>query len=197
MRLPTSKIYRAFSELDGFNDAQCQLLMQRVRLEMSSRQTMILAVIGVALAVMLVMWPIMNQILEILKQHNPRWAMAGRDLWRMWVWTLGVVLPATVAGFYTRDTFMRKLLVRAINVHIERVRCPQCKYILIGQRDHNGSVTCPECGHTTLLHLLGLEPADLIPPDSALAPLGRELRANPALRTLQPPPELESDRFKF
>jgi len=175
MRIPMRKIYRAFPELDAYTDAQCELLMQRVNLSMVSRQAIRGMTFAAVVVTLIVMLPIMYVFVDTLIQGNPGWGMVRYDGERSLVWTVGMVGPAVLAGFLTRDTVLRKQLVSAITLHIEKVRCPECKYILIGQRDHNGAVTCPECGHTTLLRLLGLEPADLIPPESAADPFGRKM----------------------
>ena len=177
MRIPINNIYRAFEELDDYTDQQCKMLMQRVKLSALAKQSINGAAFLGFIIGLVAMLPFIYALLELLKAGDPAWQQQAMENQRGTIWAFGLFWPAAVGALIGRDMVLRKMLIKAINVQIDRVRCPECKYILIGQREHNGSVTCPECGHSTLLRILGLVAADLIPPDSALMPLGREMES--------------------
>ena len=176
MRIATSKIYRAFEELDDYTDQQCLLLMRRVKLSFASRQTLSAWKFGAGCMTSVVSVISILLMMEILSQYNVWWTRPGSDHWRSSIWILGICVPVATAWFWARDVVLRRQLIEAIQLHIDRVRCPNCKYILIGQKAHSGAVTCSECGQSTLLITLGVEAEDLIPPDSALMPIGREMQ---------------------
>ena len=76
-----------------------------------------------------------------------------------------IVAVPILSGLVVRDGGLRVLLRRAIAERIKRVRCLECRYVLLGQTVTNGSVRCPECGATVTLKRLGLESAnELLPP---------------------------------
>jgi hypothetical protein len=175
LRIPINKIYRAFPELDEYTDQQCQLLVKRVQLSGFSKFTANGAAFGGFIVGLIAMLPMIYALIALLQAVDPIWQSRITEDYRAFIWAFGLFWPAAVGGLIGRDMVLRRLLIKAINVHIDRVRCPQCKYILIGQREHHGAVTCPECGHSATLRSLGLVAADLIPPESAKMPLGREM----------------------
>jgi hypothetical protein len=71
-------------------------------------------------------------------------------------------LPALCA-FWARDVLLGVFLRRALRGHIDRARCPRCRYVLLGQRVNGSCVSCPECGTATPLGDLGITREDLIP----------------------------------
>ena len=175
MRIITRRIYRAFPELDDFTDKQCKLLMQRVRVAKSARAGMGVAALGMGfiafilgLITSFVLFdPLENLFLDLGFRAFERLAIASSFLIAL--------SPGFVTALITRDLILRRMLLKAIRIRIDKVRCPKCKYILIGQSENNGAVTCPECGQTTFLKQLGLEPRDLIPPESAADLTGRRM----------------------
>ena len=174
MRIPLTKLYRAFSELDRFNDIQCDLLMRRVRVDREARfliwvSPVVAFVLSfVVIVVLLVKTDGMAQIKPLLRDD---------DL-RAFLCVLCISgIPAVVA-LLIRDHLLRRFLVKAIRLRIDRVRCGDCSYILIGQRPIGDGVNCPECGRVNRLRDLGVTVDDLIPPESELDRLSSEVLAD-------------------
>ena len=168
VRIPLNKIYRAFGELDRFDDDQCRLLMRRGHLELAGT-LLIWVVVGVVFVLCVVLVATLVAVADL-----PQWAEQFFRDGDILLWLLCLLVIPTAAGLLTRDRLLRRLLVRAIRLRIDRVRCRRCKYILIGQRPSGDLVACPECGGTNLLSDLGVTEADLIPPVSDLEMLSSE-----------------------
>ncbi|MFI4861277.1 MAG: hypothetical protein ACIAXF_11415 [Phycisphaerales bacterium JB063] len=168
MRVPTTKIYRAFAELDDLTDEQCILLMRRVRLRVGTNLGVgfLLTILYVVLLVLTVI--AVNAVGMLL---DPEGAFGKRHefLLGFVVMFLGFGIPAAIT-MGVRDYVLRKRLTSAINYEIDRVRCLACKYILIGQVARDGHVVCPECGARQHLAELGITEADLIPPKAIATP---------------------------
>lgn len=166
MRIPTSKIYRAFEELDEFSDEQCERLMKRVQLDRASTTGMAGLVVCVVVVSLFVMGLFLWFMSELLDAQLRVLSMPMRPYFDLDAMVFSIVecITAVASGFLMRDHVLRKNLIAAIQLRIERVRCPNCKYILIGQRARNNMVTCPECGTSTSLGALGVTEKDLIPP---------------------------------
>lgn len=90
---------------------------------------------------------------------------------------VGLLMPA-LSAMLVRDVLLRRALKKAIELKVERVRCRQCEYILIGQRAFKDAVTCPECGNTATLESLGITEDDLIPPNSVEEEMERRVGAD-------------------
>ena len=162
MRILTKRLYRAFPELDRFSDIQCGLLMRRVHLDVAARfivRAAPLLASGVALLLVVVLLVVTEILVPAQKLFRDADILFGL------LASLGL---AALAGLLARDLLLRRFLIKAIRLRIDRVRCLSCRYILIGQRPDGDAVSCPECGTTNYLHALGITAADLIPPASEL-----------------------------
>lgn len=162
MRIPYSKVFRAFPELDQFSDAQCEAYVARVRARRSgSRDIMILgagaAGVGTAIVMAAVTWVIVMPIagalgLRIRPEYELPWDMA----------LVGFhIVAACIAAMLVRDVWLR----RAIRACIDAARCPKCDYSLLGLPVSDGVVQCPECGGVCDLRAIGLEADDLLTPE--------------------------------
>ncbi|XAL98000.1 hypothetical protein OT109_10365 [Phycisphaeraceae bacterium D3-23] len=165
MRIPTTKIYRAFAELDDFTDEQCERLMRRVKLRIGTNVTWNLSLVVLYIVLLFVVLFVLLAVLagaEIASAYQ-----MGVD-----AVSVGVVLgvPAAIC-LGLRDFVLRKRLVQAIDYAIDRVRCLACRYILIGQVARDEHVVCPECGSRQHLAQLGITEADLIPPEAHAPPV--------------------------
>jgi hypothetical protein len=159
LRIPFNKLYRAFPELDRFSDQQCEKLMKRLDVKgygaVAVRGwTAVAVVVGFAGSCGLV-----GCVGAMVDDSR-----GGGSLTAPLLMLCAFFVPPAVVGFLTRDLLLRHFLIKAIHVQLDRVRCPQCKYILLGQAAVNGAVTCPECGAPVTLRRLGITEADLIPP---------------------------------
>ncbi len=166
MRIPFSKPYRAFPELDPFSDAQCRELIGMAQahrlhwaLEFAARASVMLATFFVAgLAV--------------------RWSRTlFFDRWTGW-WlrsgvgdTLEIVLIFTallgapmMSVLVMRDLQDRRMIRRVLE---RGANCAGCRYSLLGLLEvEEGRVRCPECGRMN-----SSDPAlrALVTPDGARA----------------------------
>ena len=165
MRIPKSKIYRAFPELDNFSDEQCQRFMQRIRVSGSRKSIpmiVFLAVTGAGLALACGVSGIVLGLVE--EELRSRRNGAVLSIFDFVVFVVTIGLPVFF-GLIARDLMLRRHLKLVINEKLNRIRCLKCRYILIGQVVHEDRVICPECGFAMFLDQLGIVEADLIPPD--------------------------------
>jgi len=164
MRLVRRKTFRAFPELDRFDDATCERYVRRVtddrRYRIISRSAMVVVFLAVSIAGL----QAVGQVTWSLS------LMALSPSWQPWVMAVEVALllfftflPA-VAALIARDIVLRSFLRR----RFIKVRCPTCGYSLLGQRLVHGWIRCPECGDQTTIERLKLcGPEDLIPPGAS------------------------------
>ncbi|HVP73946.1 MAG TPA: hypothetical protein VMS30_09425 [Phycisphaerales bacterium] len=176
MRLPVSKIYRAFPELDRFSDEQCDRFVERARLARSFENMSSVVMFSVVAAIGLccaaqttlsgAMFKLLRNALGSVRDAQDLQFALSLLMW--------IAVPA-FAGLLARDVFLRRRLHDVIWRRLEQVRCPHCRYSLLGQRVNDGLIRCPECGGTTTLETLGLaSEEDLIPPRSENDELARE-----------------------
>ncbi len=167
MRVPTSKIYRAFAELDPFTDEQCQLFLQRLKNQGTYSATVWSTAIMCFFAALLVVAVIFSALADETAEFCRR--LSGPRVGCHLATAIGIALVVGVpsmSALLARDVVVWRYLRWAIGLEIERIRCLGCKYSMLGQRVVDGFVTCPECGRRLTLSELGVESAeDLIPPE--------------------------------
>lgn len=167
MRLPLTKIYRAFPELSHLPDEECERVLRRVRL---GRRTPVVAYVAAAVVGvgvwLVVLW-------ELLRRSGIGVPDLDAEFERLTVVSAialgGSAAAAGLAVLLARDL----LLWRAVRAHIHRARCPKCRQSLLGlpvQQITIGPplpgeawVRCTECGRKLVLMDLGLTPLDLVP----------------------------------
>ncbi|MGD9690657.1 MAG: hypothetical protein AB7K52_13315 [Phycisphaerales bacterium] len=158
MRLPVSKVYRAFSELDRFSDAQCEAWVARARrghvllIDGSLLSGLALAA-GVTIGGFLVSWP----MLDFASRLPDNWWGASARVGLMVVWLAAMMLPG-LAPLLARDWSLRW----CIRMQLAGAACVRCRYSLLGLRVKRGEITCSECGEVMNLAALGLTPEDII-----------------------------------
>lgn len=152
MRLPWRKLYRAFAELDGFSDAECQDMIRRV---MNRSLWRTLVVSGIALCACMAVVGVCLLATVIL----------SRGVSRAWeLEFIGVGLAIGCGGGVIAALFVRDLYLRTtIQKWILSSRCDQCTYSLLGLHAQDGRITCPECGHSNDVVARGLDPTTLVP----------------------------------
>jgi hypothetical protein len=156
MRIPLHKVYRAFPELDRFEDEDCERFVVQARrvaiekrigrhlLEAVAAASVFLLVIALGmagfavLASLSVSWLVMDLAVMVFVS-----AMAGAPI---------------VSAMMVRDAWLR----RAIASRLASARCAACDYSLLGLPVNNGVVMCPECGFELALASYGLRPEDLL-----------------------------------
>lgn len=148
MRVPFSKIYRAFPELDRFDDAECKRF---VLLAKRHKRLLLLAVgFASALVGLLVAFGITVGVATLMNAHATQGPRG--DLFAAFV--IALVLAQLIAlpmlsWLVSRDVVLR----RTLRKRIDTGRC-SCGYTLLGLvpvagRDGRPEVQCPECGLVT------------------------------------------------
>ena len=158
MRLPLSKVYRAFPELDRFPDEDCARFVGFATLA-NRRSQIIVSVLSVAVFVggAVLLWPsfgsrvyvIVDDVLATTDSKLGLWAVAGSIL-------ANLLIPA-FAVLFIRDFWLRWVVRKQIGTTL----CP-CGYSLLGLESHSGVVVCPECGSPTILEHRGLTPEQIL-----------------------------------
>ena len=156
MRIPTSKIYRAFPELDRFSDAECRAFMARLRRQVGMQLFGFLAA-GAAGFGMFVATIVVQGVMYVWTRRI-RFGLSVDDAEMVWA-AIYIAMPF-LASFMTillvRDFFVRRgLRTRILNV-VRRFTCRGCTYSLVGLRATGHVVRCPECGHETTFTELGI-----------------------------------------
>lgn len=158
MRIPYSKAYRAFPELDRFSDAECEGFVRLVKrqyrfaevsVQLASVPLMLIVTApGVLLVMALARW-----------QDTSGWG----ESWHAWEWIIlfGALLSGSCGGL-SGLMFYDCWLKRAILVRLKEAKCPACAYSLLGLAVVDGGIRCPECGEVFGLAERGLTPADLL-----------------------------------
>lgn len=163
MRLPYSKIYRGFPDLDPFSDEVCEGYINDVR-----RQQSFLVQIYHAMAIVLMIivgLPVSGAIAGLVFEGIRAWVGPHSLLAeRAGLVTLGVCLFASgIACLSFRD----RGLLKAIRARLAGAQCPGCGYSLLGLVVSSGMVQCPECGKVENLADRGLTAADILGADAS------------------------------
>lgn len=143
MRLPTSKVYRAFPELDEFGDAQCRAWLRSANtgfLWRLMRMALFGAVFLFWLVIVSVTLAAVGSSLSILdgRPVNDRPALSLLGVGAAIGIGLGIVWVLML-----RDGLLRRRVRRVMEL---RGACDGCRYVLVGLPVTDGRVTCPECG---------------------------------------------------
>ncbi len=138
MRLPLSKVYRAFPELDRFDDAACRAFVSDVSRQhwWSALQT---AIFSVVVAVLLALGGLLIIGTEMAQRQSvlTRWGeLAG---------LIVVFVGPILFGMAMRDWWLR----RRLQERIDASRCFACNYSLVGMPAEEAGIRCPECGART------------------------------------------------
>jgi len=129
-----SAIYRAFPELDRFDDAKCSMLVQEARKRHGPPGVI---VPPLAFLLICVAWIAVVALFAFVFGVNSTTAAI------LEIATLPlVVLVFPLCGFWVRDAWLRRSLRRVI----VGADCPGCKYSMLGLPERAGHVRCPECG---------------------------------------------------
>lgn len=145
MRLPRSRTYRAFAELDRFSNAQCDTFVRGVKRSKWRRVRHITATWTVGLLLFAAIAGALGYLGWQFEDHIQRM----RSVWLFYAGlALGVILLTGVpflGALLTKDFLLRRALRRVINT---RGSCIGCGYGLTSLPvPASGPVICPECGH--------------------------------------------------
>ena len=150
VRLPTTKVWRAFPELDRFSDEQCARFAKAARRGAGRvwRWCSVGAVLAIcwAAAALFMLWASARGP-TVWDRFERRSGSVGLGVLLLFVSALVVFVLATAPAVLLRDRLLRRRILRIVRL---RGRCFACKYNLLGLPVGAGLlVTCPECGETT------------------------------------------------
>lgn len=159
MRLPFSKLARAFPELDSFTDTQCERFIWLAQVRQPARMA-----VSTCIALLVVFGIIGGGfiLLDRAEAHFSRFFNRVHTA----VYALLVAAPfvmAVIAGLSIRDYCIRRLVRRRIT----SMRCTDCSYGLLGltpgkAQDGQDAIKCPECGFVNHLHSRGVSNAEFL-----------------------------------
>lgn len=147
MRLMASKVYRAFPELDQFDDAACERFVRGARRQRSLwswlRGVVVSLVIVAAASVVSVM------LMVTVTRYVSR---IRTPLETTYLLGTAAALSFSVGAPFIAVLVLRdQLLRRAVREILKRTHCLKCRYPLLGIPIHSDSVRCPECGEVAKL----------------------------------------------
>lgn len=148
MRLPFSKVWRSFAELDVFSDTDASRFVDHVRWSAVGWGVMAVQIVFTTVLILAGAFPAMMLAAWLVPAG---WApVAGRQgedlLIPCMAWIVhGVV--SVVAGLMVRDGLLRCYIRSMLNAVGS---CGQCRYPLLGLHvAEDLKVRCPECGQVT------------------------------------------------
>jgi len=151
VRLPLSKVYRAFPELDRFSDDECELYVRHVSRDSGTSITVGAFAVAIGSMIVVPVVTVLTARLVFVRPPTPVIAL-------MSLLVFGGLFSGPLWGFLFRD----RLLRRAVLERLKRARCPACRYSLVGLKSKQGRVTCPECGSVIELAATDLTEQDLV-----------------------------------
>jgi hypothetical protein len=167
VRLISRKIWRAFPELDRYDDEVCQryiaraLATRNTSLHRTLLITSIIAAFFVSVTIAGFHFAFLYWFARLLNNGNQISVMVDTFL-NLLVFVSFIWMPY-LTGLIVRD----QLLHRSLRLHFEGAICPKCRYSLVGLELHgpDGSkrVKCPECGRDMALSIINLTEADINP----------------------------------
>ena len=142
MRLSTSKIWRAFPELDRFDDKRCQRYVREAMRQHRRGGCLVLLLVPLGFVLWLISTALSVGLMDLLVPGNegPHWVFIVAGVLAYGAPPLGIGLGLLLA----RDRWLR----RAIRDRLNAARCLGCSYSLLGLTPLEGGrvVVCPECG---------------------------------------------------
>ncbi|CAN5778535.1 hypothetical protein BH11PLA1_BH11PLA1_19440 [soil metagenome] len=143
MRLITSKLWRAFPELDQFDDERCAAFVRVARQRVGTRLASGLFLVLMGLV------GLVGAIAGLMFMETGTWtrAFGYRSLWAQPVAPVAAfVIPllSIGLGFFVRDRLIRRVVRRVLVAH---GKCARCGFSLLGiPVDAEMQIVCPECG---------------------------------------------------
>lgn len=125
-RIPRDKVYRAFTELDGFSDEDCARLIQRARNDAGFDGWLIAA----ALVTGVILFGVMFSLALAWEARITRWMWPPMSRGTASTIALAIVLlfvmvVPTKGALLARDVVYVRLMRRTIRQHMEKIRCLQ------------------------------------------------------------------------
>jgi DNA-directed RNA polymerase subunit RPC12/RpoP len=186
MRLPYSKVYRAFPELDRFDDATCERYIRAARAAPRSWRSQVvrplLWFIGGIAAFVASVWVSVSVFGAIFSLNTPR-----HEALMLAAMLLCAFAAPMIFLLYVRDMILR----RRIAAQLGRTRCPACHYNLLGipiHQEPEEGVICPECGFEILFSHISPATASAYRAATGLRDAAQPLPAKPLNPSSSTPP---------
>ncbi|MBO6514708.1 MAG: hypothetical protein JJ974_12155 [Phycisphaerales bacterium] len=169
MRLLTRKIYRAYPELDKFEDDVCKRYIKRAKRLQNTWKLWLFQLL--ALLISIVLWGIASSLIELIlffgeatRRDQLVYIMLNPiHLVFKIIQMSGYIFVPAICCLRVRDRWLH----RCIRKQLTGVQCGACGYSLLGlsisDENNTPSVHCPECGLQTVLKDMGLTQADINP----------------------------------
>ncbi len=160
MRILTRKIWRAFPELDKYEDDVCRRYTKHARALRNAWKGAALV-----LGALLIAWVVWGVLTMLVVGRGMKWITPSDGVETFIALTImtGFVWFPVFWAFLVRDRWLN----RCVRKHIADTACAECGYTLIGlafvEFEGKQSVLCPECGRHTKLEEWGLVEADIDP----------------------------------
>lgn len=163
MRIPGTKVWRAFPELDRFSDTECERFVNRATVEHAASKTgaLLLGVLSLGITIPILIWLATAAWSLFAKKYLGGYGRPGRDLVgdiATVVFTAGVALGSCLTMLIVRDRWLIKTITRKVH----QAACAGCGYSLLGLESVHGVVTCPECNTPLHLRDAGLTEEDIM-----------------------------------
>lgn len=143
MRIPLSRIYRAFPELDRFTDEQCQRFVRAACRRGWGRFLHWTAVAALVFILYLITLPLSGAAMAAADDSVRFRSGVALVLLQLLLLLLAMTVPL-VAGLFLRDALLRRRIRYVVRA---RGTCPGCRYSLLGiPLSEERKVVCPECG---------------------------------------------------
>ena len=169
MRILSRKIWRAFPELDQFDDDVCRRYIRQARKLGNSTKGAFFVMLVLPLS--FVLWAGLMFNFDAIMYYLESWhnieifdflSSSFRDVF-IAIRLTGYIWFPVLCMAIVRDRWLN----RCIRKQLSGNKCGACGYSLIGlslmKDSEEPSVTCPECGHHIVLREMGLSKADIDP----------------------------------
>ena len=149
MRIPLSKVYRAFPEFDPFPDDECERYLRYARRQARFRLGCIpLVAFGIAFVAWVTVASIVLRVLLSFKILPDNIVLVPL------VFVISSCAVPAILALMVRD----RVLLRVLHDRIKTARCPACEFSLLGLPVRDGAARCPECGTDIVLRMHNLTP---------------------------------------
>ncbi len=146
MRLPLSKVWRAFPELDRFDDARCQRYVREAKRESRRSGLLVAALIPLSVFAWMVSVAIAIAIMDMLNSGGV--GPGGLGTIVALALYVGTPFVLMLVFLLARDRWLHGAIRSRLNI----ARCLGCSYSLLGlapiESESGSHVICPECGKT-------------------------------------------------
>ncbi|GEM_PF-1284194 len=150
MRIPTSKLYRAFPELDNFDDDRCVRFVKAAQGNILWRAARLFALVLLGFVIFTAMCAGVSFLLSALFVDGPNSRRTYGSLpepFALATVFLIACLSACLITLLLRDSLLRRRVRRIL---ADNANCWKCAYRLLGLPvAKNSTITCPECGEVS------------------------------------------------